>query len=182
MFCFGYEHRRSREAGVLAEGILTNPIHAITNAQDAHKFAETITIYTHGNPSLAVAISEQLDEGMQVDDRKVVRLHKTSESDKLGIVFEDGTQKETTFLVHKPDLYADQRLTDQLGVECVPNLGIKITPPFNQTSISGVYAAGDCCSPLRMIPNAMTMGSFAGCGISRELSSSINSSRALARK
>lgn len=169
MFCFGYEHRGSLDAGLLAIGVLANAGHAIINAQDAHKFADTITIYTDHNPSLAAELSTKLQEGMQIDDRKIKQLHKDPEGKGITVEFECGERKLMAFLVHKPELTVDPTLPEQLGVQCVPGFGIKVTPPFNQTSVEGVYAAGDCCSPLRMIPNAMSMGSFAGCGLAREL-------------
>lgn len=169
MFCFGYELRGSSTAGLLAIGVLANPTHALTNARDAQKFVETVTIYTDANPSLAAELSEKLDEGMQVDDRKIRRLFKNQETKGIHIELEDGEQAALAFIVHKPDLQVDTTLPAQLGCECIPGFGIKVTPPFNSTSVDGVFAAGDCCSPLRMIPNAMSMGSFAGCGLAREL-------------
>lgn len=169
MFCFGYEHQGSRTAGVLAVGTLAHPGHAITNAQDAHKFVESVTIYTNGDSSLAEELAVKVPEGIHVENRRIKRLVKGTDDRGICIEFDEGEQILLAFVVHKPDLSVDRTLSDQLGVECIPGMGIKVTPPFNRTSVEGVYAAGDCCSPLRMIPNAMSMGSFAGCGIAREL-------------
>jgi pyruvate/2-oxoglutarate dehydrogenase complex dihydrolipoamide dehydrogenase (E3) component len=41
--------------------------------------------------------------------------------------------------------------------------------PFYETNVSRFFAAGDCASPFKMIPNAMFQGSNAGAGIAREL-------------
>ncbi|KAI1457511.1 thioredoxin reductase [Annulohypoxylon moriforme] len=169
MFCFGYELRGSSTAGLLAIGVLANPMHALTNARDAQKFVDSVTIYTDGNPSLAGELSGKLDEGMRIDDRKIRRLHKSQDDKGIHIELNDGEKVALAFIVHKPDLQVDTTLPAQLGCECVPGFGIKVNPPFNSTSVDGVFAAGDCCSPLRMIPNAMSMGSFAGCGLAREL-------------
>lgn len=169
MFCFGYEHRGSASAGLLAIGVLADPKHAITNAQDARKFVENVTIYTDGDEALKLSLASRLTEGLHVDDRKIAKLCKYAEGDGIEIHFDSGEKEVQAFLVHKPSLNVDLSLPRQLGVECVEGFGIKVIPPFNQTNISGVYAAGDCCSMLRMIPNAMSMGSFAGCGLAREL-------------
>ncbi|KAF2789629.1 thioredoxin reductase [Melanomma pulvis-pyrius CBS 109.77] len=169
MFCFGYEQRGSRSAGLIAVGPLAHPGHAITNAQDALKFAKCVTIYTNNNPSLAEELSKKLEGGLRVNDQKLKRLFKEQDSDDISVEFESGEKQSLSFLVHKPDLEVNTALPAQLGVECTPGLGINVIPPFNKTTVDGVYAAGDCCSPLRMIPNALSMGAFAGCGLAREL-------------
>jgi thioredoxin reductase len=169
MFCFGYEQRGSRTAGLLTTGQLAHAGHAITNAQDANKFAETVTIFTNGNAELAEQLSGKLVGGLRLDKRPLKRLFKEPGSEVIQVEFDDGEVQSFSFLVSKPDLEIDSSLPDQLGVECVPNLGIKVAPPFNKTNVEGVYAAGDCCSPLRMVPNALNMGAFAGCGLAREL-------------
>lgn len=170
MFCFGYELRGASTAGVLATGILSHVGHAITNACDARKFVDTVIIYTDGNTIVADELSTKLQPGMQVDNRKMRQIQKR-EDDRPGIsvAFDIGDTQSLAFLVHKPELRVDIDLIAQLGCEHVPGSGIKVVPPFNLTNIEGVYAAGDCASPLRNIPNAMSMGSFVGCGIAREL-------------
>jgi gliotoxin/aspirochlorine biosynthesis thioredoxin reductase len=169
MFCFGYEQRGSRSAGLLTTGQLSHPDHAITNAHDAQKFAETVTLFTNGNAALVETLSQKVEEGLLVDNRPLKRVFKESGNENIHVEFENGEVLSFSFLVSKPDLEIDPSLPDQLGVECIPGFGIKVTPPFNKSSVEGVYAAGDCCSPLRMIPNALNMGAFAGCGLAREL-------------
>lgn len=169
MFCFGFELRGDSSAGLLATGTLAHIGHAITNARDAQKFVDTITIYTDGDEPLADKLREKLEHGLRVDQRKLRRLSKPKDSHGLVVEFDTAETEMIAFLVHKPDLQVDASLPDQLGCEYVSGLGLKVTPPFNSTNIEGVFAAGDCCSPLRNIPNAMSMGSFAGCGIARTL-------------
>ncbi|ETS77603.1 hypothetical protein PFICI_09665 [Pestalotiopsis fici W106-1] len=169
MFCYGHEQKDSPMAGLLAVGTLTNPIHAMINARDALKYVDKVTIYTNEDSALADILSCDAAEGIHIDNRKVERLYKPESGREIGVEFEGGEREILAFLVHKPELQAGNPVPDQLGCEYVPGLGIKVTPPFNSTSVEGVYAAGDCCSPLRNIPNAMSMGSFAGCGLAREL-------------
>lgn len=170
MFCFGYELRSASTAGVLATGILSHANHVITNACDARKFVDTVIIYTDGNTLLADELSTKLQPGMQVDNRKLRQIQKDHD-DRPGVslAFDVGDMQSLAFLVHKPELRVATDLVVQLGCEYVPGSGIKVVPPFNSTNVEGVYAAGDCASPLRNIPNAMSMGSFVGCGIAREL-------------
>lgn len=169
MFCFGYEQRGSPSAGLLASGILANPMHAIINTKDALKFVDHVTIYTDGNEELKEQLGDKLTEGMSIDSREVASIHAGQEQTDVYLDFEDGSSQGLAFLVHKPDMTLTSSLVEDLGLETVPGIGIKVSPPFNQTSVEGVFAAGDCCSPVRTIPNALSMGSSAGCGLARQL-------------
>ena len=79
MFQFAYEQRNSPSAGLLALDGLAVSLHAMKLAGDAHKFADTVTIYTSGNAALALEIAQSLKSpNIRVDDRQVVRLTRTS--------------------------------------------------------------------------------------------------------
>ena len=58
---------------------------------------------------------------------------------------------------------------EQLGLELGPQGEIKVTPPFNQTSVPGVFAAGDVATPMRSAIMAISMGATAGVGLVKEL-------------
>ena len=171
MFCFGYEYRGQPSAGLLATGILSHSMHAIKNAEDAQKFVDSVTIYTDTNHKLKAEIESLLEtSSIKVDDRKIKRLGKSEkELAEMEIYFEDGSVVSEAFVVHKPSMVLDEKLIENLGRERIPSGEIKTTFPFNATNVTGVYAAGDCASVLKQIPNAVTMGSYAGCGIAREL-------------
>ncbi|KAG6988938.1 hypothetical protein G7Y79_00067g095530 [Physcia stellaris] len=178
MFQFGFEHRNSPSAGVLALDGLAGPVQSMKLAEDAYKFAETITIYTSKNAVLASELKQSLQSpNFRVDDREIARLvQKSSESEVMRtqnslitIEFTDSTFVNESFLVHRPLTKLDRSLPDQLGLEYGPIGEIKTTPPFCQTSVEGVYAAGDCASMMKIIPNAICMGAYAGAGLAREL-------------
>lgn len=46
---------------------------------------------------------------------------------------------------------------------------IKVNWPFNETSVSGVFAVGDCANVLKAVIQAVCMGGFAGSGITAQL-------------
>lgn len=170
MFQFGYEHRGSKTAGLIAQEGLGNVFHAKMLADDANKYAEQVTIYTNSNPTLADEIKQALQVAtIQVDNRKLRRLSKGTNKGEVIIEFEDGTRKLEQFIVHRPDTELDRTFIDQLGLEISERGDILTVPPFCQTTVPGVYAAGDCASPMKIIPNAISMGAYAGCGLSREL-------------
>jgi len=41
---------------------------------------------------------------------------------------------------------------------------ITVNPPFNQTSVKGVFAAGDCSSPMQTVTAALHSGTCTGGG------------------
>ncbi|KAI0411479.1 thioredoxin reductase [Xylaria grammica] len=169
MFCFGNDKKGSSVAGLLAMGILAHPQHTIINARDALKFVDSVTLYTNGDSQVEKALSGVIEDRLSIDSRRIKSLAKSYDGTGIVIEFDTGEKQSLAFLVHKPDIEVSGAIPEQLGCEMIPDIGIKVTPPFNSTSVEGVFAAGDCCSPLRNIPSAMSMGSFAGCGIARSL-------------
>lgn len=181
MFCYGYEQSGSTSAGLLATGILADPAHAITNAKDALKFVENVIVFTDGNDQLKQQLSDQLPDGMSIDNRSITAIRSSENRTGLYLDFSDKDSHRIAFLVHKPDMVLPADLVADLGLETVPGIGIKVSPPFNQTSLEGVFAAGDCCTPMRNIPNALSTGAAAGCGLARQLPPSTRRLAAKAR-
>lgn len=171
MFQFGFEQRGSGSAGLLALEGLANVFHATMLAEDGNKFAAHVTIYTDGNPTLAAELQASLQApSITVDDRKLRCLAKGSGGpSEVKVEFADGSSKIEAFLIHRPDTELDPTLVEQLGLQISGRGDIEVMPPFCQTMVPGVYAAGDCASPMKIIPNAISMGAYAACGISREL-------------
>ncbi|KAL1856873.1 hypothetical protein Daus18300_010636 [Diaporthe australafricana] len=177
MFQFGYELRGSSSAGLLAIDGLAQPMHALMLASDAIKYADALAIYTNGNPGLAAQLSasQQMAAGMSVDDRKILRVGRgatsssSSPSSSVLITFVDGTEKTEDFVHHRPLTRVAGRFVDQLGLAVTPMGDIEAPPPFCRTNVPGVFAAGDCASMMKIIPNAVATGAYAGCGMCREL-------------
>lgn len=170
MFQFGYELRGSPSAGLLAIGSLANPMHALILAKDGYRFTERMTIYTNGNLELYGQLKKLITDGsgLSVDNREIAKLGQNEKGTAL-VHFKDGSQEEQTFLVHRPSTKIDTKLTDQLGLKLSAMGEIEAAPPFCKTNVTGVYAAGDCASMMKTISHAMMTGSYAACGIAREL-------------
>lgn len=139
-----------------------------------------MTIYTNSNPTLAAQITDSLQTSdILVDDRKILRLSKprasatssSPSSTSTGIVIEfvNGETAAEGFLVHRPITVLNRSIPEQLSLEYGPIGEVRTLSPFCKTSLEGVYAAGDCASMMKIIPNAINMGAYAGAGIAREL-------------
>lgn len=151
------------------------PFHAAMLVEDAQKFAEIVSIYTNGNEQLGRDVRKVLMERgepegeIRVDDRKITRLTRDSESPGIIVHLEDGEVKAESFLVHQPHTRPDSDIVRQLELETNERNDIVTKMPFYQTNVSGVFAAGDCASPFKMIVSNIFQGSNAGAGIAREL-------------
>jgi thioredoxin reductase len=168
LFTFGFDHRGSSSAGILAVGFAGNPMHANILVDDVRKFTNKITIYTNGNDQLAQGIRKAASYNDTLyDDRKIKSFIRQEKS--VVIEFEDGEKTEEDFIVHQPATRVNPLFVKQLGLELNERGDIITKMPFYQTSAQGVFAAGDCASPFKIISNAVLMGANAGAGIAREL-------------
>ncbi|AEO69852.1 uncharacterized protein THITE_2057949 [Thermothielavioides terrestris NRRL 8126] len=172
LFCHGFEDRGSASVGVLAVGDLAKVGPALHVSRMAKRLAKKVVIYTNGSSalldSLATAVAE--DPVFVLDNRRVVRLEKGENSSSKAIVhLEDGTAASHGFVVHKPKGEVNGPFVQQLGLELNEEGVIKTTQPFCETTVTGVFAAGDCATPITSVVNAMSMGALAGAGICAQL-------------
>ncbi|KAI1435779.1 FAD/NAD(P)-binding domain-containing protein [Xylaria sp. CBS 124048] len=182
LYCHGWEERGVSSAGVLAEGDIGKVPSALHIARQALRMAQHVNIYTDGNEALARELHDALQDGlpapMTVDSRKIAKLVKAAERAKVTLEFEDGTTAVTEgFLAHKPKTRLRGDLAAQLGVEMLPGNVVKVSPPFNQTSVRGVFAAGDCASPMQTISAAIHSGMCTGGGAPSQLQADMYNQR-----
>ncbi|KAF7905247.1 uncharacterized protein EAF01_005768 [Botrytis porri] len=93
---------------------------------------------------IIAAKAAQLSE--EIDTRKIQRLVDNGGSSVI-IHFSDGSEKEEAFLVHNPKTTVQGSFIKQLGLDLSPAGDFLAPPPFHQTSVRGVFAAGDCITP-----------------------------------
>lgn len=177
LFCHGYEERGAASAGVLAIGDIADIPPALHLARAAKQLADKVTIYTGGSSDLASALSAALrDEEKSTiiaDARSIARLVKESEGTDVTIHFSDGSSAREVFLVHRPKTELNGPFAQQLALELTPQGDIQTTPPFGETSVPGVYAAGDCASAGKIVANAISTGAFTGAGVAARLQASV---------
>jgi gliotoxin/aspirochlorine biosynthesis thioredoxin reductase len=134
--------------------------------------SKTVTFYTNGSAEVAAQIEGMLggaSQVMKVDTRTIKKLVKSPNKAEVIVQFEDGSEVTEGFLGHAPMTKAQGPFADQLGIEMTPMGDVKTTQPFPQTNVTGVFAAGDAASPMKVILNAQFMGSLAGSGVSSQL-------------
>ena len=106
-----------------------------------------MTLYTNENEQLAGELKVALNMApapITINPRNVTRFVKTPERARITLHFEDRTSITEAFLAHMPRTKLRSSLAQQLGCAIIPIQTIVINLPFNQTSIKGAFAAGDC--------------------------------------
>ena len=147
-------------------------------ARYANRLAEKVIIYTHGNENVTKDIEAALSQckaesktrkNISVDSRKIVRLVKGPKGGEVEVHLEDGEKKLQGFLAHKPKGELNGPFAEQLGLELTPQGDIKTTPPFNETSVHGVFAGGDSATPMKAANVALSAGGFVAAGVAAQL-------------
>ncbi|KAI3401509.1 hypothetical protein diail_10943 [Diaporthe ilicicola] len=191
LFCKGFEDRGAASAGVLAvapvalptDMLVTVAVHAAANAAQlvASGGAGRVTLYADGDKALAAGLktAARKQAGWVVEPRKIKRLVAAegggggAEAAESSVVveFEDGSNRTERFLVNQPLTVPGGPFADQLGLATNGLGDIQAEPPFHQTSVRGVFAAGDCMTPNKVVPTAIASGCNAAVGVSTQLQS-----------
>lgn len=182
LYCHGWEEKGTKSAGMLAEGDTAAVVPALHFARQALRMSEQVTLYTNGNEQLAKDLTDALTAApapMKVDSRKISKLVKAPERAQITLQFEDGGSTTEAFLAHKPKTKLRGTLAQQLGCELTPMNTVKINPPFNQTNIKGVFAAGDCSTPMQTVTAALHSGTCTGGGAPLQIQAETYNQRAI---
>ncbi|KAH8172389.1 pyridine nucleotide-disulfide oxidoreductase domain-containing protein [Sarocladium implicatum] len=179
LFCHGYEDRGAASSGVLALGPHSgSPPMAVHLSRMARRLTENVTLYTHNNPELATEIRKLLEQDkdarsgrIRVDDRQITNLKSGSgnASSEMVMTFENGEEVTEGFLVHQPTCQVRGPFAQQLELELQPTGDIKTSSPFYETSVPGVFAVGDCATPIKAVSQAVAMGTLAAGGLAFQL-------------
>jgi len=174
LFCHGYEERGVASIGVLAIDLMAQ-VPQITNgyARNALQFSDDVTVYTNGSESVHAAMTSLLSttaKAIKIDNRPIVRLVKGEKDAEVGIQFEDGSEIMHGFLVHGPRNEMDLDFAMDLNLEKMPSGGeLKVSPPFNETTEPGCFAAGDIGSMGKIVIAGLAYGAFSAMGVVKQL-------------
>ena len=157
---------------MLAFGAVTAQ-HAVMVSRMARNLAENVVIYTNGSEQAAVSVQGKPGPRITVDSGKLARVEKAPERSDVIVHFEDGSSKTEGFLPHMPTPKLSTNFAEELGCELVHPGSIKVGVPFPETTVKGVYAAGDIATPAPAIMSALYSGQFAGVGIVQSLAADV---------
>ncbi|KKK25543.1 hypothetical protein P175DRAFT_0535729 [Aspergillus ochraceoroseus IBT 24754] len=171
LFCKGYEERGGPSAGVLAIGGLSKAPVALHVARQVSALSDSVTFYTNGSEEVGRDIEAGFGTAtaMKIDTRKIKCISKYSDRAGVSIEFEDGSSTVEAFLAHTPGTKVRGPFAEQMGLALAPSGDIKAGPPFYETNIKGVFAAGDNCGMMKNVPHAIFSGSLAGMGVASQI-------------
>jgi hypothetical protein len=161
LFCIGYEDRGAASTGILAIQVLgMMPALAVHMADNAAQLSKEVTIFTNGSEEVAGQIQAMCSSfPFKVDTRAIDNL--TDVEAGVKIAFADGSSEEVSFLVHNPLTTPQGPFAKQLGLSLSQTGDVQADAPAFQTTERGVFTAGDCISPYKVIPHAIMTGNFA---------------------
>lgn len=165
-YCHGYEVRNQKL------GVVANGEHAFHMSKLVFNLSKKVTLYTNGQSTLTEEQSKKL--AMQsisiVEDEILEALHSNGQVTHL--VFKNDLKAPVDALFVKPDIQQHCKVPEKLG--CILNEhGLLQVNNFQQTTIQGVYAAGDNCSMMRALSVAVASGGVAGAMLNKELTDSL---------
>ena len=71
--------------------------------------------------------------------------------------------------MHRPKTEINGPFARDLGLELTESGDIKVSQPFCESSVKGVFAVGDCATPLQAVSQAVAMGGFSAGGLVTQL-------------
>jgi thioredoxin reductase len=168
LFCKGFEDRGVASSGLLAVDLLGSTPVGMHAARYGTQLSKRVVIYTNGNEELAGQFTAQIKDSpaFKVDSRKIKKLVMGAKAPEIIIQFVDGSEVTEGWLSHAPRTQAKGPFADQLGLETTPSGDLVVNPPFLQTSVPGVFAAGDNSHAMKVTPTAQYTGSLVGAGLS----------------
>lgn len=165
-FCHGWEVREGR-LGVLGSGAV-----GVQKALLLRAWSEEVTLLTHdGEAPGAEELASLRAAGITLEERPLTAL-TGGEKAPATARFRDGSELELDGLLVPITLHQRSPLVRDLGVAFdsgpLSEETIEVGPTF-QTTVAGLYAAGDACGQMPSVANAIASGSGAAAMIVHSL-------------
>ncbi len=161
-YCHGYEFR-NKKTSIMADGEW-----AVHLASLVHNLTKDVTIFTQGVASIEKA---QLDllvkNGIRIINTEITEIVHSDGSVK-SVILEDRQEIILDALYASIPFSQKTNIPTSLGCE-LDDHGYIIIDNMQKTTVNGVYACGDNCSPLRSVANAVAGGNMAGAKVNMEL-------------
>lgn len=161
-FCHGWESR-DRRVGLYGGGEV-----AVHKAMLLRTWTRELVVYASGEPVAEAQRMELAAAGIRIEPRPVVALEGQGHVLER-VRFSDGQAEPCDVLFVSP-LQRPVPLVETLGVRLVqahPRLASRYVEvdPMMATSLPGVWAAGDCTTPMQTVIEATAQGSRAAAAI-----------------
>jgi len=161
-YCHGYEVRNQ------TLGVVVNGDHAFHITKLVFNLSRKVTLYTNGKSTLSVEQTAKLTKQniAIVEDEIAEAIHVQGQVKQL--IFKNGNQAYVEALFVKPNSTQHCNIPERLGCQLSEHGFIQVDD-FQQTTIPGIYAAGDNSTMIRAVAAAIAAGNKAGAIINKEL-------------
>lgn len=161
-YCHGYEYRNA------PTGLLMNGELVLEKATLIRNWTTNLTVFTNGPSTVDDRDKKKLfEKGINLIEKRITRLNHY-QGKLVDIVFEDNSSSSIKALYAPPTFEQKCQIPEKLGCAITSAGHIEVNN-FQQTSVPGVYAAGDNATMFRSVAAAVATGSVAGALINHEL-------------
>lgn len=161
-YCHGYEFRNK------STGIIANGARGFHLASMVHNLTGNLTLITNSTADF----TDEQNVKLKRNAVEVIETAITEIKHQSGIVsavlFADGTQRPFDVLYAALPFTQHSDIPASLGCEFTEHGHIKVNP-FQETTISGVFACGDNSSMMRSVANAVYAGNLTGAVVNGRL-------------
>lgn len=160
-YCHGYEVAR-QPLGVIANGDM-----AFEFVRMIYNWSTELTLFTNGLPTLNNEQAEYFKaKGIQIVTDEIAEIvHQDGILKHL--LLKNGTKHQLKAVFGRGDLQQHSSLAAELGCEIDQQNLIVVNGV--QTTVPGVFAAGDCTTMFRTVSGAVANGNLAGISASKEM-------------
>ncbi|MBC8051902.1 MAG: NAD(P)/FAD-dependent oxidoreductase [Sphingobacteriaceae bacterium] len=160
-YCHGYEVRNEKT------GILGNGEHIFDFTRLISNWTKDLTLFTNGLSTLTAEQTSQLEKyQIKIVEKKIEGLVH-SQGHLQSIVFRDGLNTSLKALYTPSPFEQHCSIPEALGCELTEEGYVKIDP-FQETTVTGVFACGDNTTRMRAVANAVAQGTTAGMAASKK--------------
>lgn len=161
-YCHGYEVRGSNI------GILGNGEFGFEFCKMLSNWSKTITLFTNGKSELSLDQSAKLKNyNIEIIEKEIHSL-RHSDGQLKEIVFFDRSAKEIDAIFVRTNFIQHCNIPENMGCRLTDE-GYIYIEDSQETSIAGIYAAGDNCTFYRAVSGAMAAGTKAAAFINKAL-------------
>lgn len=157
-YCHGYE-LRGRSTAIISNGDHTAGFYRLIG-----NWTPDLTLLTNGQADFD---RSELPAGVNIVESRITEIIHTNGRVER-VLLADGTAQPVGALYYAPPFTQHCPLPERMGCAMLDSGHIE-TDQFGATSVAGVYAAGDCTTPLRALAVAAARGCVAGSGINHSL-------------
>ncbi|CAM3641297.1 NAD(P)/FAD-dependent oxidoreductase [Flavobacterium chungbukense] len=161
-YCHGYEVK-SEKTAIIANGEMgfeyaklisnwTKDLRLCTNGKSELTLEQTQILKNHG-----VLIFEEEIDSFEHQDGYI-----------QNIIFKNQEKIAVKAIYSRPPFEQHCPIPEKLGCE-INEQGLLKVDAMQKTNVTGIFASGDCTTPMRSVAIAISSGSFAGAVINKEL-------------